>query len=72
MEIYNSNLNCVLWVKARDEAQKRGLDMNPMCPLVPRCSGESCIFTDKDTDAEKLQDLREELVIINGAKSKLS
>jgi hypothetical protein len=59
MEIYNAN--CALWVVARDESQKRGLDMSPICPLVPRCSGENCIFTAKETDAERLQDLRDEL-----------
>jgi hypothetical protein len=57
IEIYN----CALWVKARDEAQKRGLDMNPMCPIVPRCNGKECIFTTKETDKQKIQDLRDEL-----------
>jgi hypothetical protein len=64
-EIYN--INCALWVVARDEAQKRGLDMSPICPIVPRCNGKECIFTAKETDAEKIQDLRDELAEIQNA-----
>jgi len=55
---------CELWQKAKNLAAERGFVMSDACPLVESCTGEHCLFIQKE--AEKLEALRQELKNLNG------
>lgn len=58
---------CLLWEKAKDLGQERGLTLSGTCPINSFCSGERCIYQAPAInfpDKIKLEKLRKELVTL--------
>lgn len=56
--------SCILWQKAADLANERGLEMTKQCPMVKTCTGEHCVFIDPVKKVEQLEPKKPNEVVI--------
>jgi hypothetical protein len=55
---------CVLWERAKNLANDRGLQMSPVCPMEEICNGKRCFYINPVEKVEQeLQKHNEEVII---------